>query len=71
MAIHGSPECALNPLLDNADKLAMAWVLLLGGIIGVWALLTVLGGEREQRIQHLTAKVLESRRNSNSDHRIR
>jgi hypothetical protein len=45
----------------------MLWMLMLVGVIGVWALLTVLGGERESRVQELTSKILEARRNSKSD----
>ncbi len=66
MGIPGKRECGLKRLGESADKPGMVWVLMLVGIIGVWALLTVLGGEREQRVQELTAKILEAKRNSNA-----
>jgi hypothetical protein len=46
----------------------MLWLILIFGVIGAWAMLTVLGGERETRLQSLTARVINARRNDNSPH---
>jgi hypothetical protein len=39
----------------------MQWIALVGAVFGVWALLTIVGGERQRRFEYLRARAAADR----------
>jgi hypothetical protein len=48
---------SLRPPPQSADKEDMTWGIILIAIVGIWAMLTLIGGDRTRRLAEIQARL--------------